>query len=206
MSKRRDAFRGLATLARIHAPALDIKTIRIRNLCFSVPGCRCDNQPPLQYRHRHRNNPSSGRPPVAESFDGFESSLTASKGYKNAMKPMARNRPQKSKNGKPTAVDSASGAYRGYRCPGDRIRRRKISKGKFQHPPASSYPPDKTQPELRRLTSAPCAESNTSVDHYESHDKVRGPDRRTGRTGNTRFDSRFGSVIRASTDTDKRRL
>lgn len=135
------------------------------------------------------------------SFDGFESSLAASQGHKNAMKPMVRNRPQKSKNGKPTAVDPASGAYRGYR-----IRRRKISKGKFQPPPTSSYPPDKTPPEIRWLTSAPCAEFNTSVDRYVNHDKVRGPDRRSGGTGNTKFDFRFGSVTGASADTDKRRL
>ena len=122
------------------------------------------------------------------------------------MKPMVRNRPQKSRNGKPTAVDPASGAYRVYRCLGDRIRRHKTSKGKFQPPPTSSYPPDKTPPEIRWLTSAPCAGSNTSVDRYESHDKVRGPDRRTGETGNTKFDFRFGSVTGASADTDKRRL
>jgi len=95
----------------------------------------------------------------------------ASQGHKNAMKPMVRNKPQKSKNGKPTAVDPA---YRGYR-----IRRRK---GKFQPPPTSSYPPDKTPPEIRWHG----AESNTSVDPYESHDKVRGP-RRTGGIGNTKF-------------------
>lgn len=209
MSKRRGGFRGNRVLlsyqsgyhrsTRLHTlykiAAFRVKLCNASAICVS-PSRDTDattSPPPIpssspQTVVRHATRLS--RPSQSRSMDLNQASLV-------------RNRPQTSKNGKPTAADSAGGAYRGCRCPGDRIRRRKISKGKFQPPPTSSYPPDKTPPEIRRLTSAPCAESNTSVDHY---DKVRGPDRRTGGTGNTRFDFRYGSVTRASADTDKRRL